>query len=372
MRPAFSSTKQATAFFLMLLILLAAPWLASLGVPPQPELTSSNESYRWERYPWVQDLIYEEKGDIDIAFVGSSHLLYGIDTPFVQNALDEKMGYPTTVRSICWKGSGFDSLFFFTKDLLAHRKVKTLVIYDETAGDARNSFEEVQIYTPTWFRYQTHGSLTRSLPIKEQCVYYFASVLGTPRNLLESVIPNLPVNPDTTPDNFIHWEPYNSENLGCVRQELAFDPKLGPRKGSFVSHVPEGEVSPDEAILYGPDTRAEFTFLRSDLPVIQSEFARRFARLANENGCHVVVLNVPMYPDRRSETIVETYNWTDLMGPDLPILGIAPEKVFRGLTDPEVAQLYFDPAHLNQNGQQFFTPLITPALLSLHEKKTHH
>jgi hypothetical protein len=53
------------------------------------------------------------------------------------------------------------------------------------------------------------------------------------------------------------------------------------------------------------------------------------------------------------------------------LLGIPPKKLFSGLSDEQVLKLYADPMHLNQNGQRYFTRLITPTLLQLYENSTH-
>src|SRR5580658_3012368 len=98
MPPAFDSTKQAAAFAGLLLLLLLAPWLAHKTFLPGREHTYSSESIRWEKFPWVQKFIYGETNDIDIAFIGSSHICDDIDTPYVQKKLDERLGRKTTVR----------------------------------------------------------------------------------------------------------------------------------------------------------------------------------------------------------------------------------------------------------------------------------
>jgi len=48
-------------------------------------------------------------------------------------------------------------------------------------------------------------------------------------------------------------------------------------------------------------------------------------------------------------------------------MGISEINLFDSLTDDEITSLYFDPYHFNQNGQAFFTSIITPTLLSLYE-----
>jgi hypothetical protein len=367
LRPAFRSRTEALGFCIFVLLILAAPLISSWLFPPGSSTSSSSESIRWERYPWVQRLIYEESGDIDIAFVGSSHLLYGIDTPAVQRELDARLGRPSTVRSICWKGAGFDALFFNARDLLAKRKVRLLVIYDETAGDARNSYNEVQLYAPSWFRYASYRGDIQRLPTETRLSYYFASVVGMPRNLIEPFTPNLARNPAANPENFVHWEPSRPEGLGSVSRDLAYDLKKGPRAGRFVDYSPaRSPVAPD-MIICRPETHSKFQFLNQPLPEFQADFARRFASLAKDHGCKIVVLNVPMFPDRSSTRMVESRNWPDFLNTDVTLIGIPPVAVFSGMNDAEISQLYFDPAHLNTNGQRHFTALAIPGILDQYE-----
>jgi hypothetical protein len=52
------------------------------------------------------------------------------------------------------------------------------------------------------------------------------------------------------------------------------------------------------------------------------------------------------------------------------LLGIPPTKLFGTLTDEEVLKFFGDPYHFNQNGQEYFTRLITPALINLYETQS--
>ena len=77
----------------------------------------------------------------------------------------------------------------------------------------------------------------------------------------------------------------------------------------------------------------------------------------------------------RSPTILERGFWPDVLGANIAMIGIQPDKLFGGLTDAEVYKLYFNSgmkgfpraAHFNQNGQKFFTSAITPELFRIYE-----
>ena len=124
MRPAFSSTKSATAFALLLLILLLSPVLAGKKFLPPRESAYASQSWGSGPYPWIEDQIFTETNAIDIVFIGSSHIFNAINTPYVQAQLSARLGRPAVVRTIAWGGAGYDGLYFITRDLLAHHRVK--------------------------------------------------------------------------------------------------------------------------------------------------------------------------------------------------------------------------------------------------------
>src|SRR5580698_8357613 len=112
MSPAFSTTRQATAFGLLLLLLLLLPVLIGKScLPPREEIYSS---LPWGAgaYPYLEDQIFNQKEDIDIAFMGSSRMWWGIDTPQVEAQLSQKLGRKAVVSSLCWNAPGFDPFYF--------------------------------------------------------------------------------------------------------------------------------------------------------------------------------------------------------------------------------------------------------------------
>src|SRR5438093_370763 len=106
MSPAFSSARQAATFALLLLGLIALPLLVSSSkLPPRSEIYSSI-GWRCGPFPFLHHEIFDKKDDIDIAFVGSSHLWSGIDTPFVEKELTRKLGRKAVVVSLGWPWPG--------------------------------------------------------------------------------------------------------------------------------------------------------------------------------------------------------------------------------------------------------------------------
>jgi hypothetical protein len=367
MPPAFDSTKQAAAFLLLLLFLLAAPWLSANRLLPQAKPGYSSESIRWRNAPWAQKFIFEETNDIDIAFVGSSHMLWGMDTPYVQQKLEEQLGRKAVVRSICWADGGFDAPYFFTRDLLAHRRVKTLVFYDECWGP---KLPEAHKQAPIWFRFGRDGGVLSGLPLRNQAIYYYAAVIGMPKNLLALLVSNLPGDPDDNPAA-IYYSPDPETRFGCMSGHLGFSPTPTDHNTNFIAYVPQTRVTPADLLVYSVATASNFVFSVRPLPESQLYFARQFGLLAKKQGCSLVDLHLPLLAESTSPVIVETRNWADLMNTEVCLMGIPGGRLFDGLSEEQVKLLYCDPYHLNANGQGYFTRLVTPAIIQFYENHAH-
>jgi len=368
MRPAFDSPGQAAAFALLLLLLLTAPWLAGKTLLPPRQQAYAAPGWTWGPYPWIERQIFNETNAIDIAFIGSSHLMWGIDTPYVQRQLDERLGHPSVVRSICWGGAGFDALYFITRDLLAHRHVKTLVFYDESSSVYINP------KAPNWFRFGDDAWALAGLPAWYKSIYYFGATLEMPRNILELMIPNLPEDTNARIPGYFetHYHAENPEHrLGSASGRTGFDLMLGV-KNPFVPFAPKTAVTPADLCRYTPASGSNFTFAGLTMPPSQVYFARQFGLLTKQHGCQLVLLHLPVRAEKYPRVIAETTYWPALLQTDVAMMGIPWERLFQDLSPQQVDELFGDPGHLNQNGQEYFTPLITPELLQIYESRTTH
>ena len=101
--------------------------------------------------------------------------------------------------------------------------------------------------------------------------------------------------------------------------------------------------------------------------LVQPHFARQFAALLKEHGVRPVMLYLPTLAESRSTVIPERTFWPEIFPDDFALFGIPPAKLFGDLTDADVLKLYADPYHFNQNGQDYFTRLITPTFINLYE-----
>jgi len=367
MRPAFSSTKQAAAFASLLIFLLSAPWLAGKRFLPPREQVYASEGWNRGTYPWIQRQIFDETNDIDIAFVGSSHIGWAIDTPYVQEKLDERLGRKAVVRSISWSFAGLDALFIITKDLLEHRHVRTLVFCDETD----------KIYpgigAKNWYRFGDDAAMTSGLEFRYRLFYYFADTIVMPRNLIELLTPNLKEETNNSVPNYyeVHFHaPNPARRLGAAIVQMGY--REGGKVEPFVPYLPKTDVTSSDVYIYGPATVSQFKFADLALPSWQIYLLRQFALEAENHSCKLVLLHLPMKDQIGSSEITEAAYWPDVLGTDVAMLGIPTGRLFHGMSESEIKRMFANGKHLNQNGMKYFTPLIVPALFQLYEGKPHH
>lgn len=360
MAPAFSSTKQAVGFALLLLLVLLLPvMLGKRGLPPREELYSM-VTWRYGPFPYMRQQIFEEKSDIDILFIGSSRLWTGIDTPYVQHELSKKLGRPAVVQTLGWAWDGWDALYFIAQDLLQHRKVHMIVFHDETRQE--DGPHPAATY---WFRFGDNAEALKGLPLRIQLPYYFAAILGMPQNLVSCVRPNLPEELDSDPwRNMFH-------SLNIAQQMGTMTVESIPGR-PFVPLLPNGDIQSSEVCVYSPATQGCFSFSSAPIPGWQLGFAQKFANLAKAHGTRLVHLSIlPDDPRERDDvSIPERAFWPAAMHADVAMVGVPSAKLYSGIPSQEVDALFYMLHHFNENGQRFFTRLVTPSLLQLYAEPT--
>jgi hypothetical protein len=362
MRLAFTSTRHAVAFGLLLMLVLISPILVGKNLlPPRAEAYSIQN---WDKgaFPWIHHQIFGDTNNFDMVFMGSSHMLWGIDTPYVEQKLVAQLGHKAAVNTLGWAGAGYEALYFVAKDLLERHEVKVLVIYDEAAGS--------HLYEPTpfWFRYGDDAQDLSGLPWKERTRLYSAAIAGIPRNLLSLCRASRPADLAVNPVQLFH-SPNPVNQLGAVSGRIGFGPTLDTY-APLIEFAPANGVLPSDACVYSELTRSNFVFSEQAWPEVDRVFAGRLVELARGHGCKLILLHLPVRAEAHQRGIRENHFWLESAQAGVPILGIPPEKFFAGLSEAQCDRLYGDPGHLSQNGQRYFTALITPALLKLYEETT--
>jgi pimeloyl-ACP methyl ester carboxylesterase len=363
MRPAFSSPKSAAAFAILLLVLLLSPALAGKWLlPPRNEIYTSTP-LRYAPSHYLYEQIYKEKQDIDIAFIGSSRIRYDIDTPYVQRKLSEKLGRKAVVVTLGWSWSGCDALYFVTRDLLQNRKVHLIVSTEELYQE--NDPHRAATY---WFRYGDDAEVLEGLPLSLQTAYYYGAMLEIPHNLLALIRSNIPKLQPTAAAAFDHGDPTNK--LGAAFVPFDFDENPNARS-VFVPYTPSTSANPADVCIYSKATSPVFHFGHSAAP-LQLHFAREFGRLVEKHHIPLAYLHIPDLNEARVPMIQEREYWPDVIETNLTMFGISPATMFSSLSDSDVRKLFFNPLHLNENGQKYFTRLITPRLLQIYASQAKH
>lgn len=133
----------------------AAATLAGLGALARPEP-------RYIEYPCHYDLIYNQSGRVDLAFLGTSRTMRAIGAEDAARAIEPALGRPPVVFDLSRGGRGLDQMYTVARDLLERHEVGVLVVeFNKAMPDA-----EAEWHTPTHWsfpRQATYGDLLLSL-----------------------------------------------------------------------------------------------------------------------------------------------------------------------------------------------------------------
>ena len=100
--------------------------------------------------PLDEHNIFEEKGPVDILFVGSSLMVRGVDMNYIEQQLSQQLGRPARVRYLALKWQGLDMQYMLMKDFLEHRKAG-MVIMDMPTNALIGDSPHIQAYR--WMRW---------------------------------------------------------------------------------------------------------------------------------------------------------------------------------------------------------------------------
>jgi len=349
MPPAFSSPRQAAAVALLLLLTLLSPVLIGKSLLPSREQMYSAQGWfmGWIDFPYLHQQIFEEKGDIDIAFMGASRMGAGIDASYVQEKLSEKLGRPAVVRSLTWTWDGYDALYLSVSDLLQHRKVRMIICSDLIPANP----SYMGIANPIancWFRYADNADMMDGLPMRAQVSLYASAILGMPRNIVGMLRPNLGATDYTIFDHYLS----------------TFD---------YTQPAPQGAP---EVCIYSEATKANFKFDGTPIPAMQLALIRKIGDLAREHQTQMVCLHLPASAEWGSSVIEERAYWPEAFQGNVAMFGVVPSNLFAGMTAEQAHKLFYDEphksnsTHLNQYGLKYFTTYLTPGVVQLYEEQT--
>ncbi len=345
---AFASNRQACAFVSLIACALSLPVLISAS-----SLMSRVDSYdimpeNQGAYSFVKNEVFFNQENIDILFVGSSVLWNGVDTPQVQQRLSETLNRPARVVTFGHYFNSIDIAYMQVRDVLQHKKVGMVVIsiprmpYTESASATAYKF----------IRYNDDEELFARLPLNGKISLYACSVLRTPRDLLTLTRRN-----QSKPSAY-------AADLGADKLELGMN--RDPQRYENLK-----PVSPDIAardLIFSRDTHGHFQFTNEQLPDYQNLYLLKLVAVLKQQNVPFMVLNIPQYSERHSSKIIERSDWSENFGMYVPLVGVAPKLLYAGLSEAEIEKLHFDDAHLNRNGNEFYTATVAPAILEVYLK----
>lgn len=301
-------------------------------------------------YPFLGRQIFEETQELDVAFVGSSLLLKGIDAPYFQIALSHALGRKANVILLAAYWQGMDLQYFLLRDLLEHRRVR-MVVMSMPIPQFTSGRPHVQAYR--WLRFGEDTDAIQGLPWLSRMTLYADAVLGAPRQFLSLLRPT--------------W----------VDPRRTVSPSLGSeydRAGYYgVPFVPDRLSPPHlapEAMIYSGRTQAQFDFHGTPLAPYQEHWAREIGKLVRQHGVALTLLHVNDSEERGHTTVHERMFWPDVMGVSMTIIGVPTATLFSGVPDSRFYHFFYD-QHMNINGKELFTAAVTPALIDAYVKTQH-
>lgn len=351
MFPAIWSNRHAVALILVIGILLSLPVLMHVvGLPPRDRVYSGIR-VETGTGPLDEHNIFEEKGPVDVLLVGSSLLVRGVDINYIEQQLSQQLGRPARVRRLALKWQGLDMQYMLMKDFLEHHKAGMVIMdmpTDALIGDAPH----IQAYR--WMRWGEFPQSTAGLSLHARIGIYGAQVLGAPRQLVNYLRPNRLVQ-----------TPALIQKLGAQSEYGG----VGYYGGPF---VPEPRIPPtfaSDSMLSHGATDPNFDFNGDPLGPYHQHWAREIGNLARQYNVPFAMIHVPEDTEKGSTRIPERMYWPEVIGlPTAPILGIPSATLFRDTPADQIRNYYYD-QHFNDNGREFFTRAITPAILDLYAKE---
>jgi hypothetical protein len=344
-RPPFETPAQALRFAAGLAFLVALPALmAARGLPPRENVYGAT-SLDYGPYSYIQKAIFAEKGDVDLAIIGDSATLTGFDDLLLRDALSAALHRPATVvnLSVVWRQE--DYLYYALRDLAAHRRVHHVLINPPKT----RWLDGPHPLAYRWIRYGSDWEPARGLSLQSKIALYGEATLGAPRHLLSLL------RPDEAAAT-----PASSDTLGGEAWT-----KNANRAIPFAPfHPPPPSLEPGEMIVDasgGPRVTIE----GAPLPEYSAHFLDETVKLARRSGVPLTFVELPHIEEARLDAAVTEEDWRALY-PDVPLVAPRPRDVFTGLSDADLARIFYNRDHFNPNGATYYTAAILPAILHIH------
>jgi hypothetical protein len=351
MFPAIWSNRHAVALILVVGVLLTLPVLMHVvGLPPRDRVYSGIR-VETGTGPLDEYNVFEEKGPVEVLFVGSSLLVRGVDIGYIEQQLSQQLGRPARVRRLSLKWQGLDMQYMLMKDFLEHRKAG-MIIMDMPTYSLMGDSPHIQAYR--WMRWGEFPQTTAGLPLHSRFAIYGAEVLGAPRQLVNYLRSNRLVKAPALVQKLGSQSEYGT--VGYYGGPFVEEPRTPPT------------LAPDSILSHGASD-PNFDFSGYPLGPYHQHWAREIGNLAKQYNVPFVMLHVPEDTEKGDTHVSERMYWPEVIGlPSTPIIGIPSATLFRDIPADQIHNYYYD-QHFNNNGRELFTRAITPTILDVYTKE---
>jgi hypothetical protein len=333
-------------FFLMaLLISLLLPLSSFFGFPGRKDVYRGMDGRRSIDKSHVSG-IFSDRGPISVAFIGLSSMWVGTNARVIQKSLREHVRGDATAIMLGANHPGEDLIFILAKDLIDHHQVDLLLISVPNRAQPAPH--------PTFHRLSQisiHWKYWAGLSGFEKMQSLALASLGFPRQILSGLRHSCGLN----------------DSRGTVQNNGSWIRESGwnNSKYKYVSHqAPELQFED----VYYDGSRYGSVIFQNVYTNYQEHYLRETVKYARRHNVFVAVLSTPIYLDRRSEKVVVRIHKEIIEDLGVPIIGIPPALLFKGLSDDEVKQFYYDVNHFNANGARLHTAAIEPIIREVWKK----
>jgi hypothetical protein len=329
------------AFLAISLLLIVLPFCSYLPFFDRAVLYKTIDARRSLELSHYQN-IFKDKEDVTIAFIGLSSMWVGIDASRVERYLAEKGLVNPKVIMIGANHPGEDIVYMMAKDLLENRSVDLIVLSNPNRAQEH--------FHPVFHRLaslSSHAEAWAELSIQDRVRSYALSILGAPLQLYYHLVPS--------------YEPLDRRGLlarngswirsagwaGKKFEEFDADAGLDGRRLSEV-----GTIAKD-------GKNIDFDNVTTDY---QAAYFEKTVELARGYGTDVALLATPTWYDRDSNKINVRINSSLVSNLDIPVVGVVPSELFKGMSENQIEKLYYDRNHFNSNGAKLHTRVISGTL----------
>jgi hypothetical protein len=293
--------------------------------------------------------IYDRTDDVDILVIGDSIMWCGMDTDLIEKELSRQIGRKAVVLSFAANWRGEDLLYLQTKEILAHRRVKMLMINMPVFSER----EVPHAAAAYWWVMGEHD--LSGIDYKSWLSLYAVSVWGMPRHFLSFLRPNEMLQE--------RHQIRSNTKTGALKEEIGFKSVFRRPEKSY-----SFDISPESVIL-SPVTEKNYHFTNRLPNRFQSFFLNRIFALAERHDVHVVVSSVPRYSQTRNELAEEITDYAKIYPGFIETATVQPIRIF-GRMGREEERRYFYDEHMNISGAEIYTQAMMPTILSLYAKKS--